>query len=167
MLLQLDYLSDEPIRLLIDTPGGDVAAGFKLHDFIKSLHSPVDGLVVGRADSTGATILQMCRRRLALPMSRIFCHFTRCDITLIDRDEAFDAEMGHIVVARARRYRNNIESLYVQRTGKTVEEVRRLFYLGETYSLDLSAEEALKEGLIDEILTDFKFFPGRHQVKAT
>jgi len=167
MLLQLDYLSNEPIRLLIDTNGGDVAAGFKLYGIIQSLNSPVDGVVVGRAASMGATILQMCRRRFALPMTRMFCHLIRCDITLVDRGEMFDEEAREMVVARARRCRNKTESLYMQRTGKTVEEVRRLFHLGETYDLDLSAEDALKEGLIDEILTDFKFFPGRHQAKAT
>lgn len=165
MLLQLDYVEDAPVTLLINTPGGSVEQAYHLHDTIRALNSPVDGLVIGKAFSVGVDILQMCRNRHALPMSRFFCHFTRIGgFELID-DGTVQSERGiaDSLAARLRRYREAREKLYRERTEKTTKEIRQLFRMGEDHGIDMSADEAKQRGLIDAIVTDFKFFPGRHR----
>jgi len=55
-LLLLDSISDEPITLLVDSPGGDVYAGFSIFDVIRFIKAPVRivgiGLVASAARSS-------------------------------------------------------------------------------------------------------------------
>ena len=46
----------------------------------------------------------------------------------------------------------------MKRTGKTSEEIDQLFRIGEIYNSSICALEAKELNLIDEIVTDFKFF---------
>ncbi|SLM17851.1 ATP-dependent Clp protease proteolytic subunit 2 (fragment) [uncultured spirochete] len=56
-LLLLDSISDEPIMLLIDSPGGDVYAGFSIFDVIRFIKAPVRIVGIGLVASAAALIL--------------------------------------------------------------------------------------------------------------
>ena len=56
-LMYLDATSDEPITLIINSPGGIVSGGMAVYDTIQSLKSPVHTKVLGRAASMGSVLL--------------------------------------------------------------------------------------------------------------
>lgn len=161
MLIQMDYEKTAPITLLIHSPGGDCEWGYHLQNAIGSLNSPVDGLVVGRAASMAVDILQMCRKRLALPNSRLYCHFVRIGFELVSDTDEFGMDEARALREKALYVKREREALYAKRTGLKIKDVQRLFRNGEVYKLDLSAEQALQRKLIDEIVHDFKLFPGK------
>lgn len=55
-LLYLDSENNQPIQLIINSPGGSVSSGLAIYDTMKAINSPVHTYVPGRAfvDSAGA-----------------------------------------------------------------------------------------------------------------
>ena len=65
-LLLLESISEEPITLLIDSPGGDVYAGFSIFDVIRFIKAPVRIVGIGLVASAAALILIAVLRIVAL-----------------------------------------------------------------------------------------------------
>jgi ATP-dependent Clp protease protease subunit len=75
-LLLLESLSAEPITILIDSPGGDVYAGFSIFDMIRFVKAPVRIVGMGLIASAAALILLAVpkERRFGLPNSTYLIH---------------------------------------------------------------------------------------------
>lgn len=75
-LLLLDSISAEPITLLIDSPGGDVYAGFSIFDVIRFIKAPVRIVGIGLIASAAALVLIAVpkERRFGLPNSSYLIH---------------------------------------------------------------------------------------------
>lgn len=71
----LEQLSHEPIRLLINSFGGDVYCGLAIHDAIETSKCEVTGVVRGAAMSAASLILQACSKRLMGPSSTQMIHY--------------------------------------------------------------------------------------------
>lgn len=56
-MMVLDLISGEPIKLFIDTPGGDVIPGMQLYDTMQLVRSPVYTVCLGQCASMGAILL--------------------------------------------------------------------------------------------------------------
>ena len=77
---QLLYLeaenSEEPITIYINSPGGNISAGFAIYDVMNKIKCPVHTMVMGIAASMAAFIL--CSgsrgRRYSLPNASIMIH---------------------------------------------------------------------------------------------
>ena len=65
-LLILEADSDEPIRLFIDSPGGDADAGYAIFDMIRFINAPVITIGMGLIASAASIVL------LAAPKERRF-----------------------------------------------------------------------------------------------
>ena len=70
----LDYVSDKEIRVLINTPGGDVTQGLAIYDAIRECNSRVITHAVGPCWSMGAVILQAGDYRLMSQNATIMIH---------------------------------------------------------------------------------------------
>jgi ATP-dependent Clp endopeptidase proteolytic subunit ClpP len=66
--------SKTPIKVVINSPGGDVIAAFAIYDMMRSIEAPIITLVQGMAFSGGFLLLQGGDLRLAFPNSRLFYH---------------------------------------------------------------------------------------------
>ena len=66
--------SNDPIKLFINSPGGDVYSGSAILDTMDLVKSPVDTVCIGLAASMGAVILGHGHTRKATPRSRIMIH---------------------------------------------------------------------------------------------
>ena len=75
-LLMMEADSSEPIRMYIDSPGGDVEAGFAIFDMIRFINAPVTLIGMGLVASAAALILLAVpkERRVALPNSQYLIH---------------------------------------------------------------------------------------------
>ena len=144
VLLYLDNENpNQPIYLYINSPGGSVIAGLAIYDTIQHIKSEVVTVNMGIAASMASFLL--CAgsrgRRFALPHSRVMIHQPM-------GGAQGQAEDIRVEASQIMRIRNNLVKMYSLMTGQTVEQV--------IIDLDrdnfLSAEEALKYGLIDEIV---------------
>jgi ATP-dependent Clp endopeptidase proteolytic subunit ClpP len=129
--------------MYINCPGGSVISGLAIYDTMQHIRSEVVTVNLGLAASMASFLL--CAgsrgRRFALPHSRVMIHQPM-------GGAQGQAEDIRVEASQIMRIRNNIVKLYSLMTGQTVEQV--------IIDLDrdnfLSAEEALKYGLIDEIV---------------
>ena len=55
--LMLEQESHQPIRLIINSPGGQVNSGMAIYDFMQLIQSPVHTIVAGLAASMGSILL--------------------------------------------------------------------------------------------------------------
>lgn len=143
-LLFLD--ADDPEReiyLYINTPGGSVYAGLAIYDTINHLRAPVSTYCVGMAASMGALLLASGQKgkRNALPNSRIMLHQPSSGY----QGTAADIEIAAKEILGTRERLNRI---LAERTGQTLKKINA--------DVDrdrwMSAEEAVKYGLVDQVL---------------
>jgi len=75
-LLLLESFSADPITILVDSPGGDVYAGFSIFDMIRFVKAPVRIVGMGLVASAAALILLSVpkERRFGLPNSSYLIH---------------------------------------------------------------------------------------------
>jgi len=143
-LLVLEGESNEPIKLFINSPGGDVDAGYAIFDMVRFVTAPVTMIGMGLVASAAALVLLAVpkERRLALPNSTYLIHQPMSGM----RGVATDIE---IHAQHLEKLREKLDALISQETGKSLEEVR------EDTERDhwLSAEEACAYGLVERIVT--------------
>lgn len=143
-LLVLEADSDEKtIYLYIDSPGGDVDAGFAIFDMIRFIKSPVVIIGMGLVASAAALILLAVdkEKRLGLPHSHYLIHQPMSGM----KGVATDIEIHAKEMAKTRAKLNEI---IAGATGKPVEQVAK--DTDRDYWLD--AEAAREYGLISGIV---------------
>lgn len=134
---------DREIYLYINTPGGSVYAGLAIYDTMNHLRAPVSTYCVGMAASMGALLLASGQkgRRNALPNSRIMLHQPSSGY----QGTAADIEIAAKEILGTRERLNRI---LAERTGQTLKKINA--------DVDrdrwMSAEEAVKYGLVDQVL---------------
>ncbi|MDR2766702.1 MAG: ATP-dependent Clp protease proteolytic subunit [Treponema sp.] len=142
-LLLLETESDEPVRLFIDSPGGDADAGFAIFDMIRFVRPPVWTVGMGLVASAAA-IIQLAspkERRVGLPNSHYLIHQPLSGI----RGVATDIE---IHARQLEKLREKINRLIADETGLAMEQVEK----DTDRDFWMDAGEAVKYGLISKII---------------
>ena len=152
------------IRLLIDSDGGHTRPALYVYDVIASLEAPVTGIVVGKCHSMATVILQACAKRLALEHAMFLPHFVSTTFVFSHRfskkqiQKLFDRRY-----LESETIQQECERILAERSGKSLTEIRKLMRDGDDFGAQLSASEARRIGLIDEIVRDPKgLFRDRH-----
>lgn len=134
---------DKDISLYINSPGGSITAGMAIYDTMQYIRCDVSTICIGMAASMGAFLLAAGAKgkRRALPNGEILIHQplggTRGQATEV----AIHAE-------QLIKTREKMNKILAERTGQTVEQIA----LDTERDHYMTAEEALKYGLIDEII---------------
>lgn len=144
-LLILDSDDEKkPIYMYIDSPGGDVDAGFAIYDIIRFVKAPVYLIGMGLIASAATLILLAVQkdRRFGLPNSRYLIHQPLGGMSGVATDiEIFAKDMEKI--------RAKINKIIADGTGTPLEQVTK--DTDRDYWLD--ADQAVKYGLINSIIT--------------
>ena len=142
MFLEMDD-PDQDISLYINSPGGSVTAGMAIYDTMRYLRCEVSTLCIGMAASMGAFLLAAGAKgkRKALPNSEVMIHQPSGGARGQATDIAIQAE-------QIMKTKQKMNQLLSEMTGQPLETVARDVER-DNY---MSAEEALKYGLIDEII---------------
>ena len=143
-LLVLEADSDKPIYIYIDSPGGDVDAGYAIFDMIRFVKAPVYCVGMGLVASAGALILLAAdkSRRVGLPNSHYLIHQPLSGIKGVATDIEIHAQ-------ELEKTKAKINDLIAQETGKPLEQVAK----DTDRDYWLSATEALEYGLISKVVS--------------
>jgi ATP-dependent Clp protease, protease subunit len=139
--------SEDPkkdINLYINSPGGSVYAGMAIYDTMRYVKPSISTICVGLAASFGAVLLAAGDKgkRFALPNSRIMLHQPAGGA----QGQAVDIEIHAREILKIRETLNEI---LADHTGQPIENITR----DTDRDFFMSADDARKYGLIDEILT--------------
>ena len=134
---------DKDISLYINSPGGSVTAGLAMYDTMQFIKPDVATLCTGFAASMGAFLLAAGAKgkRFSLPNARVMIH----QVSGGYRGQASDIEIHAKETLFLKRRLNEIMSKH---TGQPYEVIER----DTDRDNFLSAEEALKYGIIDKVL---------------
>ena len=142
LILESDSAS-KPIYVYIDSPGGDVDAGFAIFDMIRFIKPPVYTIGMGLVASAGALILLAASKnyRLGLPNSHYLIHQPLSGIKGVATDIEIHAK-------EIEKIRAKINALIAEETGKNVADVAK----DTDRDYWLSADEAAAYGLILQVI---------------
>jgi ATP-dependent Clp protease, protease subunit len=147
IVAQLLFLESEnptkDISLYINSPGGSVTAGMSIYDTMQFIKPDISTLCIGQAASMGAILLCGGKKdkRFALPNSRVMIHQPLGSFQGQATD--FDIQAREILSIRAR-----LNEILAKNTGQTIKKIE-----ADTERDNfMTSEEAMKYGLIDNIL---------------
>ena len=133
---------DADISLYINSPGGSVTAGMAIFDTMRYIKPQVRTVCVGMAASMGAFLLMAGEKgkRFALPNAEVMIHQPSGGA----RGQATDVTIQAEWLLRTKKKMNGLMS---EMTGQPLEIIERDVERDHF----MSAEEALKYGIVDEI----------------
>lgn len=133
---------DSDISLYINSPGGSVTAGMAIFDTMNYIKPDVRTVCIGIAASMGAFLMMAGKKgkRLALPNSEIMIHQPLGGAQGQATDVAIRAEW-------LMKTKEKMTRMMSEMTGQDIERVKQ----DVERDYFMSAEEALKYGIIDEI----------------
>ncbi len=142
LLMALDTLSHDPIRIVITSPGGDLDTTFLCYDTMKMIESPVE--IFGRYCASGAALLLAAgKKRYLLPHSKVMLHKPW------GRQEG-DSRDWEIQNKEMKKYESGfinalLECGVTKKYDEVLSDIDR--------NLWLEPQEAIAYGLADEIMT--------------
>lgn len=145
-LLTLQEISDEPIKLFLNSQGGHVEAGDTIHDMIKFIKPRVIVIGTGWVASAGITIYLAADKqdRYSLPNTRYMIHQPLGGFNGPATDIGIEAEE----ILRVRKRLNNIIS---GATGQPLEKVEK----DTDRNYWLSAHEAVDYGIVNKVISKY------------
>ncbi len=144
-LLLLESQSSEPITILIDSPGGDVYAGFSIFDMIRFVKAPVRIVGMGLIASAAALILLAVpkARRFGLPNSSYLIHQPLSGIQGVASDIEIHAR-------ELEKTKLRLNEIIAEATGQSLERVSK----DTDRDYWMNAQEALAYGLISKTIAN-------------
>ena len=142
-LILLEADAEDPIRIFIDSPGGDVDAGYAIFDMLRFVTPPVVTIGMGLVASAAAVVLLAAprERRVGLPNSHYLIHQPLSGI----RGVATEIE---IHARELEKLRSKINQMIAEETGQSLEKVER----DTDRDYWLNADEAQEYGLVSRII---------------
>ena len=147
VMAQLLFLAAEDaakdINLYINSPGGIVSSGLAVYDTMQFVKPQVSTICIGMAASMAALLLTAgaTGKRYALPHARVMIH---------QPEGAFQGQASDIAIhaKEVLTIREVLNKLFAKHTGQTEDKISK----DTDRNYFMSAQEAKKYGIIDEIL---------------
>lgn len=142
-LLYLDSLNHDDISIYINSPGGSVTSGMAIYDTMNFVKSDVSTICIGMAASMAAFLLSSGKKgkRYILPNSEVMIHQPLGGA----EGQATEIKIAAERILTLRDKLNKILSKNTEKDLKIIEQDTERDHF-------LSADEALKYGIVDKIL---------------
>ena len=136
----------EVVLILLNTMGGDVEAGLSIAEMIASLSKPTVSLVLGGSHSIGGPLAVSAKYSFIVPSGTMIIHPVRSNGMFIGVEQS----LRNMI-----RTQDRITRFLSQHSHMTQERIEELMLnpteLVKDVGTLLEGEEAVKEGLIDEV----------------
>ena len=136
----------EGVLILLNTMGGDVEAGLSIAEMIASLSKPTVSLVLGGSHSIGGPLAVSAKYSFIVPSGTMIIHPVRSNGMFIGVEQS----LRNMI-----RTQDRITRFLSQHSHMTQERIEELILnpteLVKDVGTLLEGEEAVKEGLIDEV----------------
>jgi ATP-dependent Clp protease, protease subunit len=149
VMMQMLYLENQKrgqdINFYINSPGGAVDDTLAMYDTMRFLSSPVSTYCLGRAYSGAAVLLTAGSKgkRYILPHAKVMIHQPYGGVTGQAEDIRIQAEQ--IIKAKA-----ELNRIISENTGQAIDNIQRDSERDKYFT----AEEAVRYGLVDEVLKE-------------
>jgi ATP-dependent Clp protease protease subunit len=142
-LLYLDAEEHKDITLYINSPGGVITDGMAIYDTMNLIKSDVSTICIGQAASMGSFLLAggTKGKRKITPNAEVMIHQPSGGASGKQTDIYISAK-------RIEKMREKLEKHLANFTGQTVEQINKDCEKDTWFT----AEEAVKYGLVDEII---------------
>ncbi|MEZ7891859.1 MAG: ATP-dependent Clp protease proteolytic subunit [Candidatus Wallbacteria bacterium] len=142
--LYLESLSNDPIKVLINSQGGHVEAGDTIHDVLKFVKPEVIMIGTGWVASAGITIYLAAKKenRYSLPNTRYLIHQPSGGAYGQATDIGIEA-------AEIIKMRQRVNKIISDGTGQSIEKITK----DTDRNFWLNAEEAKEYGIVKHIIT--------------
>ena len=143
-MLLMEAEKDDPIKVFIDSPGGDADAGYAIFDMMRFIKPEVITIGMGTVASAAALVHLAAKKehRLSLPNAHFLIHQPLSGI----RGVATEIE---IHARELEKLQGKINKLIAEETGQKLNKVAK----DTDRDYWLNAEEALQYGLISRIIS--------------
>ncbi len=143
-LILLSALNDDPIKLIINSPGGHVEAGDTIHDMLTFVKPKVKILGTGWVASAGALIYVSVplEDRFALPNTRFMLHQPSGGVGGQATDISIEAQ-------EILKMRDRLNKTFSVQTGQSIERIEK----DTDRNFWMSAQEGKDYGLVGKIIT--------------
>ncbi len=148
VIAQMLFLeSEDPnkdINIYINSPGGSVTAGLAIYDTMQYVQPDMATICMGQSTSMAALLLAagVKGKRYALPHSRVMIHQPLGGV----QGQATDIE---IQAKEILKIKDILAHILAKHTGQPLEKIRE----DTERDFFMNSEDALKYGLIDEVIT--------------
>ncbi len=142
-ILYLDSLSHNDISIYINSPGGSITAGMAIYDTMNFVKSDISTICIGMCASMAAFLLSSGtkNKRYSLPNGEVMIHQPLGGA----QGQATEIKIAAERILKLKEKLNKILSNNTNQDIKKIEQDTERDYF-------MSADEALKYGLIDKIL---------------
>lgn len=146
-LNHLESISEEPVQLYINSPGGHVTDTLAIYDTIQYVNVPVHTLCIGQAASGAALLLLSGAKgnRRALPHSEIMLH------------QPSGGMMGKVTdlvnhIKQIEKQKRQLNEIVKKHTNLSMDDVNTLL----EWDAFMGADEAKEKSIIDTIISKKK-----------
>lgn len=149
-MLEYIYLSmnaTKTIKILINSPGGDIESGLAIYDLIQGSKNEIEGYCIGSAKSMAAIIFMGCNKgkRYILPHSQVMIHEP-----LISNNFGGSATNINNTAKKIMEIKEKINSIISEHTEKDIEVINKI----TEHDKFFNAQEAIEFGICDKIVTN-------------
>ncbi len=139
----LAHVSDDPIKVIVSSPGGHVESGDMIHDTVKFIRPPVTMIGLGWVASAGALIFAAADkdRRLCTPNTRFLLH----QPSGAAGGQATDVE---IQTREILRMRERLNKIFAEATGQPLKRIAQ----DTDRDYWMTADEAIEYGLVSRVV---------------
>lgn len=155
-LRHMDSINKNPIRINMQSIGGDWFAGWSIFDAIKSSESYVTIVTYGQAESMSSIILQAADERLMMPNAHFMCHFGHSSAVsdVLSNQNWAQAEKKYInIMINTYAEKCHSTGSFFKAKGYSLSQtkayIKRKMKDGDWY---MSSEEAVNYGFADGIV---------------
>lgn len=144
MILVMNSLSRDPIKLYINSSGGDIVSGLAIYDAMRFVSAPIYTICIGQAASMAAWLLAAGDRgnRIASENSRIMIHQGRTSMGGTFSDLKINMQ-------EFTRTQERMIHLLARHTGKSAQEISTAIERDRW----MTADEAVNFGIIDRVVS--------------
>ncbi len=140
-ILFLSREGEEPIQLLINSPGGDMNAGLLMYDVVQSGRVPVETICLGRAYSMAAVLFASgTGGRYMMPHSELMLHEPLLGTRVGGNSSSIRSISDSLIKAKKK-----MNEILARHTGKTEKEIEK----ATGYDHYFSVQESIAFGLCD------------------